>query len=110
MDFLDTVDRRNPVQGSIGEGVSHIMTGHGVYGQLTRAGFDQLRALGASLRNELCRGEQLLPPRLDDADACAALAVRSTPFVRTVQSAQAFLDGLYPSHTRSSAAQGGVQV
>lgn len=67
------------------------------HGQLTTKGVDQMRDTGAALREWLVEreGVSVLPPTLEEAVASGAVRIRSTSTRRTVQSAQAMMQGLY---------------
>ena len=56
---------------------------------------------GAALRAWLVDDLGLLPRSLDEAREAGAIAVRSTPTRRTVQSAQALVAGLYAAGGRA---------
>lgn len=65
-------------------------------GALTERGGEQLRALGASLRQRWIRDLGFLPRALDQQ----SISVRSTPIIRCQQSAANLLLGLYPVSAR----------
>ena len=67
------------------------------HGQLTTKGVDQMRDTGRALRAWLVErvGIDILPPTLEEAVATDAVKIRSTSTRRTVQSAQAMIQGLY---------------
>lgn len=67
------------------------------HGQLTTKGVDQMRDTGRALRAWLVErvGIDILPPTLEEAVATNAVKIRSTSTRRTVQSAQAMIQGLY---------------
>ena len=85
---------------------THPAAGDGVFGTLSHRGVAQLTQIGRELRASLVERDGLLPPRY----SASALAVRSTNFPRTLQSAQALLRGLYPPETRDSAGKIGIDV
>ena len=74
------------------------------HGQLTTKGVDQMRDTGAALREWLVEreGVSVLPPTLEEAVASGAVRIRSTSTRRTVQSAQAMMQGLYGVRDPSS--------
>ena len=72
---------------------------------LTARGREQMRQLGAQLRQDLCKkdGGGLLPyvwPVDRHEGQAQNLQVTTTPFPRTVQSVQSLLLGLYPNDSR----------
>jgi hypothetical protein len=73
----------------------HPAAGDGLFGTLSSRGVEQLHAIGERLRAD--HVPSLLPAHPD----ATSLRVSSTDFPRTIQSAQALLQGLYPLSTRS---------
>ncbi|KAF9904481.1 hypothetical protein EC991_002641 [Linnemannia zychae] len=67
-------------------------------GQLTNKGSKQTRQVGQRLREIYVDLLKFLPKRLDPEE----LYLRNTYIWRTRMSAENFLDGLYPAHTRDS--------
>jgi len=78
------------------------------HGQLTTKGVEQMRDTGRALRAWLVErgGIDILPPTLEEAVATDAVKIRSTSTRRTVQSAQAMMQGLYGVRNATPGASG----
>ena len=70
-------------------------------GQLLPVGLQQEFALGQAARQHYVTQKQLLPAKYDDSpnSMTSMISIHSTPINRTLLSAQAFAQGLYPLQT-----------
>jgi Histidine phosphatase superfamily (branch 2) len=83
---------------------AHNANGRGPFGKLTELGLQQMKDLGVKLRQELAgRNDpitdaqgRIFYPHIHDALTADKIRVRSTNFLRTIQSVQGLLLGLLP--------------
>ncbi|KAJ3390251.1 hypothetical protein HDU80_011317 [Chytriomyces hyalinus] len=79
-------------------------------GQLTDIGKATMHSFGASLRREYTDNLNFLPQILDPDFIANKLYVRSTGYVRTIESVQYLLAGLFPLHTRPLGKTGDILI
>lgn len=93
-------DKSDTQQQELQQQMQLVVPGQCFFGQLTHRGKAQLASLGRWLRNRYISQFHLLNPQLDPKE----IYLRSTNYVRTIESLQYLVHGLYPPPARSESA------
>lgn len=107
-DFLPHLHIHNSLQQSLelNKQLQDVKENSCFYGQLTKTGKDSLQALGRYIREKYILDKKFLPFSYDSSD----VQLVSTNYVRTIESLQYLLNGLYPKHHRTHGSSWKVNI